>query len=381
MACLQKNIWAPLQIRALVGLILSTALVLLPEAWANAAEPLVSITEAQSRSLGIRVTRPIPSMVDQTLAFPAQIVIPTAQLWAVNAPIAGMVDSLLVARGDHVVRGQIIATLQSSNFVSLQREYLHAVEQEVLLNQQVRRNTTLAKVQALAQRLLEASETEARQASVAVAECRQMLRLSGMTEEDIARLSKEAAITSVLAVKAPEDGTVTEVAISPGTRLDQSAPMLKIARLSPLWLEIAVPASSIRAVHPGARVDLDGYQTPGNVLLISETVDPSTQTVLVRAEIANDGQLRPGQNAAARISFLSTGERAWEVPYTALVRRGETASVFIAVEGGFRMIPVTVLAEDIDHVVVAGGLTDRDEVATSGVSALRGILLGLGAGR
>jgi len=40
---------------------------------------------------------------------------------------------------------------------------------------------------------------------------------------------------------------------------------------------------------------------------------------------------------------------------------------------------VTLLAEDQDHVVVSGAITDKDEVAVSGITALRGILLRLGA--
>jgi RND family efflux transporter MFP subunit len=307
-------------------------------------------------------------------------VIPTAQVWVVSAPIAGMVASLSVARGDHVARGQIVAIMQSPNFVSLQREYLHAVEQQVLLEQQLRRNTILADSQALAKRLLEASQTEARQGIIAVAERRQMLRLSGMSDDAISRLTDEASISAELAVKAPEDGTVIEVAVSPGVRLDQSTPLLKVARLSPVWAEVAVPASSVQAIRIGARVDVDGYDQPGRVLLISETIDAPTQTVLVRAEAPNDGLLRPGQTVAARLSFLSAKEAAWEVPDTALVRRGEAASIFVKVAGGFRNVPVTVLAEDVDHVVVSGELSGQDEVAASGVSALRGILLGLGAG-
>ena len=43
-------------------------------------------------------------------------------------------------------------------------------------------------------------------------------------------------------------------------------------------------------------------------------------------------------------------------------------------------VHVTLLAEDQDHVVVSGAITDKDEVAVSGISALRGILLRLGAG-
>ena len=67
-------------------------------------------------------------------------------------------------------------------------------------------------------------------------------------------------------------------------------------------------------------------------------------------------------------------------PIPRLIRRGEQASVFVATQGGFRLVPVTLLEEDQDHVVVSGAITDKDEVAVGGISALRGILLKLGAG-
>ena len=361
----------------LAGVILALGLLGLTTA---RAAPEVKLSQAQMQSLGIRVAHPISSPTDQTLAFPAQIVVPTSQLWVVSTPVAGMVTSLSVARGDQVQRGQQLVILESPSFVSLQREYLHAVQQEVLLTQQLRRNTELYEGKATPWRVVEASQTEARQASFAVAERRQMLRLSGMSDAAISRLTSEAALTAALSVTALEAGTVIDIAISPGQRLEQSAPLLKLARLSPLWVEIAVPAFSVRTIRPGARVDVAGYDTPGRVVLVSETTDAATQTVLVRAEVPNTGELRPGQTAAARIGFLSAAAAAWEIPYNALIRRGETTSVFVAAEGGFRLVPVTLLAEDQDHVVVSGAITDKDAVAISGVSALRGILQGLGAG-
>ncbi|MCX7318708.1 MAG: efflux RND transporter periplasmic adaptor subunit, partial [Hyphomicrobiales bacterium] len=163
-------------------------------------------------------------------------------------------------------------------------------------------------------------------------------------------------------------------------RVEQAAPLVKLARLSVLWAEIAIPASNISAIRPGARVEIDGYAVPGKVILVSETTDAATQTVLVRAEVPNSGELRPGQTAAARIGFISVGESAWEIPYSALVRRGDRASVFVAIDGGFRVLPVTLIAEDQDHVVISGAISDKDEVAVSSTSALRGILLRLGAG-
>ena len=348
---------------------------------AGRAEEDVKLTPAQALNLGVRVTRPVSSPVDQTLPYPAQIVIPTPQLWVVSAPVAGMVTNLAVARGDRVTAGQPLVTLESPSFVSLQRDYLHVVAQGVLATQQLNRNVALFEGKAVPQRVLEASQAEARQASVAVAERRQMLRLSGMSDEAISRLTNEAAISATLTVRSPQAASVVDIAVSPGQRLEQSAPLVKLGQLSPLWAEIAIPTTNIRAIQNGAKVEIDGYGKPGKVIMVSETTDAATQTVLVRAEIPNNGELHPGQTAAARISFLSAGESAWEIPYSGLVRRGEQTSVFVAVDGGFRLVPVALLAEDQDHVVVSGPITDKDEVAIGGVSALRGALLGLGAGQ
>lgn len=359
-------------------ILLTLAFLALPSQ--SMAENQLKLSPEQATSLGIRVVHPVASPTDKTLPYPAQIVIPTPQLWVVSAPVAGMVINLSVARGDRVTAGQPLAFMESPNFVSQQRDYLHAVAQEVLSAQQLNRNTQLFQGNAVAQRVLEASQAEARQASIAVAERRQVLRLSGLSDETISKLTSEAAISSTLTVAAPRPATVIDIAVSPGQRVEQSAPLIKVAQLSPLWIEIAVPASNIKAIRQGAKVEVDGYETPGQVVLVSETTDPATQTVLVRAEVPNSGDLRPGQTAAARISFTSKRESAWELPYGALIRRGEQASVFVATQDGFRLLPVTLLEEDQDHVVVSGAITDKDEVAVSGISALRGILLKLGAG-
>jgi multidrug efflux pump subunit AcrA (membrane-fusion protein) len=207
-----------------------------------------------------------------------------------------------------------------------------------------------------------------------------MLRLSGLSDEAISKLTSEAAINATLSVAAPRAATVVDILVSPGQRMEQTAPLVKLAQLSPLWVEIAVPASNIRAIRPGARVEVEGYATAGQVVLVSETADAATQTILVRAEVANAGDLRPGQTAQARIGFASSAESAWELPYSALFRRGEQAAVFAATPDGFRLVPVTLLEEDQDHVVVSGPITDKDDVASGGISALRGILLKLGAG-
>ncbi|MET3261069.1 cobalt-zinc-cadmium efflux system membrane fusion protein [Bradyrhizobium japonicum] len=359
-------------------IILALALIGLPSF--AMAEDAIKLTPEQATSLGVRVVHPVASPTDKTLPYPAQIVIPTPQLWVVSSPVAGMVTGLSVARGDRVSAGQPLVVMESPSFVSQQRDYMQAVAQDILATQQLNRNTQLFQTNAVAQRVLEASQTEARQASILLAERRQMLRLSGLSDDAISKLTSEAAINATLSVFAPRAATVVDIVVSPGQRVEQTASLIKLAQLSPLWIEIAVPASNIRAIRPGAKVEVEGYTVPGQVVLISETADAATQTILVRAEVPNTGELRPGQTAQARIGFASSTESAWELPYSALIRRGEQATVFVAIPGGFRLVAVKLLEEDQDHVVVSGPITDKDEVAAGGISALRGILLKLGAG-
>ena len=115
-----------------------------------------------------------------------------------------MVTSLSVARGDRVNSGQPLVTLESPSFVSLQRDYLHAFMQDVLAAQQLKRNTELFAGNAVPQRVLETSQTEARQASIVVAERRQHASAQrALGHSYISRLTSEMAITTALTVAQP----------------------------------------------------------------------------------------------------------------------------------------------------------------------------------
>jgi membrane fusion protein, heavy metal efflux system len=121
-AGLRSTSW-PSRVRAILAL----AFIGLPSI--AMAEDAVKLSPEQATSLGVRVVHPVASPTDKTLPYPAQIVIPTPQLWVVSSPVAGMVTGLSVARGDRVSAGQPLVVMESPSFVSQQREYMQAVAQ------------------------------------------------------------------------------------------------------------------------------------------------------------------------------------------------------------------------------------------------------------
>jgi membrane fusion protein, heavy metal efflux system len=185
-------------------------------------------------------------------------------------------------------------------------------------------------------------------------------------------------------VHAPIAGVVLEQMVSTGQAVAAAAPLYRVAELQPLWVEVHVPVDRVDALKVGGRVLLPAIDTQGEIITIGRMVHEADQGVLVRAEVTEGTErLRPSQ--FVEVQLTSTAEETgWRVPAGAVVRNAGAAYLFVAREGGFAALPVTVLAEEERSAVVAsvsGGdpadaLGPQDRVAVSGVVALKAAWLG-----
>jgi hypothetical protein len=163
--------------------------------------------------------------------------------------------------------------------------------------------------------------------------------------------------------------------VSPGEQLDALAPVFRIARLSPLWLEIHVPLEQVSAIAPGKDVRVVDPAIPGKVLTIGRMVHGADQGVLVRAEVADEsGLLRPGQFVQIEIAQGGEGQR-YRIPRSALVRNEGRAMVFVEVDDSYVAKTVEVIAEEASKFIIKGDLNPQDRIVVTGTSALKSIWL------
>ena len=114
--------------------------------------------------------------------------------------------------------------------------------------------------------------------------------------------------------------------------------------------------------------------------LVGRTAESESQTVLVRAEVSGGEKcLRPGQYVETRLE-MGAGEARFRVPDNAVVRHQGEDWVFVHVPQGFRPIPVTVHGNRDGDTVVSGPLAAGQEVAVSGLAAIKGAWSGYGGG-
>ena len=340
---------------------------------ALAAEPaLVTISADQQRAFDVELAAPMAAEDTLTRRYPAQVTVPNPQLRVVSTPQAGVIEALLVAEGERVAPGQVLARLRSPELVDTQSNYLESVTRLGLAESQLARDRKLHNDGVIAERRLLESQASQRELATMVDQRRQLLQLSGFSPADIDALTQSRQLSSSLPVHTPIGGVVLEQMVSTGQSVAAASPLYRVAELKPLWVEVHVPVEGLGGLTLGAPVVLPTLGIDGQIITIGRMVHREDQGVLVRAEIQiGTEKLRPGQFVEVQLSAVPTEGGSWRVPSAAVVRYAGNAYVFAARDKGFVALPVEVLVEEERTAVIGGNLTQSDRVAISGVVALK----------
>lgn len=179
-----------------------------------------------------------------------------------------------------------------------------------------------------------------------------------------------------MTVRAPFDGAVMERRITAGEFANMGRVVVVLVRDNPLRLKIDVAEADFAKISLGQAVDLTVPAYPdrvfrGTIKRVGASVQEKSRTLPVEAEVPNDdGALRPGFFARARISVPGGDAPAVLVPLAALGTTGSTSRVFVLTGGHVVERLVTVGRRVGELVEVQGAVTANDEVAITEVEKL-----------
>ncbi|MBU1692219.1 MAG: efflux RND transporter periplasmic adaptor subunit [Gammaproteobacteria bacterium] len=340
----------------------------------------IKLSTTQAKAMGV-VTAPLASTVTAAgKGLPARVVIPNHQLHIVAAPLAGLVENMSVAPGQAVKKGQVLARLQSPGLVEIQRGFLQAATQAQLARDSLSRDEKLFKEGIIAESRYLAARSHQVEAVAALSERRQALALAGLSSAALQRLEKSHAMSGAIEITAPVNGVALELMAVPGQRIEAASPLVKLAQIVPLWLEIQAPIAQIFGLKAGSVVSVPAYQASGKVAQIGRSVDEGSQTVTVRAEIRQGAEnLRPGQFVEAVLA-VNGDDKHWHVPNSALVRQRDQVYVFVQTATGFLVRPVKLGGETAGDSVVIAEFKGDERIAVGGTVSLKAMWQGLAAG-
>jgi len=349
-----------------------------------AAENTITISQEYVTNLGIIIGKLTPAKQIPLLTAPAKVVIPPEHEYIVSASQAGLITKLNAALGDTVKKGQILAQLNSPDFLSMQRLYLKAVSEMLLSSLSYQRDQKLSAEGVIAERRWQETNSLHTTFVSEVNEHKQLLEIAGMTSEEINRLTKTRQLSSQLSVHAPISGVVMDRMAVAGERMDILAPLYRIANLDELWLEINIPHEHIGQIKIGDQVHIENSPIDAVITLLGQSVNPENQTLLARATIKDSKDLikqhasvRAGQSINTQI-IQATVNDAFKVPNTAIAQNDGLAYIFIRTQNGFTVSPITVIGKQGDESIISGNLTGDENIAIKGAVALKANWLGLG---
>ena len=336
-----------------------------PDQLAKAGVVFAAVKPASTAGVGVRLA--------------GSVVYPPNRIEIVSAPAAGVVQAVLVNSLEHVKAMQALARLHSPQLLEWQRDYVQLAAQLELATKKTERDENLFKEGIIAASRLQDTRNQLAQAQVAVQERAQMLKLAGMRQAAIATLASQHGLNPVIDIQTPRGGTVLELTVAPGQRVEAGAPLVKLARAGELWLELQASRMQGDQIAIGDTVNVRACKESGRVSAIAPQMAEQSQLVIVRATLPGaDRCLRAGQYLEATISSKTVPQTGWLVPAGALVRDAGRELLFVRDAKGVRPLNVTVITRDAASAVVQGALQDGVQVAVQGTANLKGIWLGLG---
>lgn len=314
---------------------------------------------------------------------PGKIEVNPNRISRVVTPVAGRITQVFVKLGDPVEQGQPVATIESPDADLAISNYLQAdsVLGQMKANQlkaqaDLDRNRDLLAHQAVAQKEVLNSENALAQAKA------QVEQAAAGREQALRRLSilglKPGQFGQKITLQAPVAGKVLEMSVVPGEfRNDTNQPLLTIADLSNVWIVSDVPETAIRFIRVGESLDIELSAFPGehqkaSVRRIADSVDPTTRTIKVRAELRNpQGRFLP--EMFGRVRHVDSTRRMPLVPAQAILQGQSGSYVWVeTAPGEFRQTPIQTGSRVGELVGVPAGVGAGDRIVTDGVMLLRG---------
>ncbi|MDB5857064.1 MAG: hypothetical protein JWQ76_753 [Ramlibacter sp.] len=222
-----------------------------------------------------------------------------AQTVEVGSPGTGLLERVLVRRGDRVAQGQVVAVLESRAEAAATE--LARLKSEARGPQQAARDKMdfaqrkfQRRSEMAAQKLGSVQDRDDAEAELAQARAELLLAQEAVLQAK-QEYQQQSSMLNLRTVRSPFAGVVVDQMLFPGEIVDGSGnkrSIVKLAQLDPLRVRVIVPLKLFGSVKPGVRVEITpelGAQGPqsATVRAVDKLVDAASGTFTVIAEMPN----------------------------------------------------------------------------------------------
>ena len=336
----------------------------------------VRLTKAQRGHIKLYTVLPISYR--QKIDAPGTVDYDNDHTTAVVSPFTGPTTRIYVALGQHVSKGQPLASVASVDYSAAIGTYRKAVATAANARKLATADRDLALHSGISEREASQARVDAASAEADRDAALQSLIALGIDRATVRNVISGRAAAGIGIIRAPVAGVIVDKQITPGQLLQAgTSAAFTVANLSQVWVLAQIAPTDLPAVgfHDAALIDPGNGTGPfhGVVQNIAAAVDPNTRAVVARIVAPNPGDLLKKQrfvNVSIESGRVRTGLL---VPVSTVLRDDENLPfVFVALpDGSFARRHVTIGYRDSQNYDVTSGLESGDKVVADGAVFLQ----------
>ncbi|WP_333874322.1 efflux RND transporter periplasmic adaptor subunit [Methylobacter sp.] len=340
-----------------------------PASHADSPLPVVKATPVLMKQ--IKVLAIGEGQVRDSLRLPARVDLDQQHVAQIGATVTGRITETDVVLGQEVRKGELLAILNSTELGLAQSAYLKTGSQVNLRRLAVNRAKRLLASDVIAAAELQERESMLNEADVDLRTATDQLRVFGMSDSDLERLSKEKKIHSFLPITASIQGTVVERNVMVGQVVQPADALFTVADLSHVWVVAELPEQQASWVRKGDEAivtiaALPEEELSGRLIYVADMVDPNTRTVTVRMALPNPQRIfKP--HMLATLLIRKQDVQGLVLPDSAVIRVNDSDHVFVeTAPEEFQLRPVQLGIRYGNVRRILGGLKLGDKVVVEG---------------
>ncbi|MBF8456509.1 efflux RND transporter periplasmic adaptor subunit [Kaistella sp. G5-32] len=302
----------------------------------------VSLTDLQIKNSGIETNTLNNLDIAHKIMLTGQIDVPPQGMASVSAPSGGYVRVSRFMPGNHVIKGQTLATLENPELVQLQQDYLLAKSNLQYAQQDYSRQKDLNENKASSDKVTQKAFNESQNQNIMMKGMAQKLTAMGINPGSL----NANNIRRTFAVTSPISGYISTVNVNIGQYVSPIDKMFDIVNTGDLHLALKVFEKDLNKIKVGQKVYGFTNQNPtkkyeARVFIIGKDFSPD-RSVLVHCHfVDNSLTLLPGTFMNAEMEADS--EQGTVIPDDAIVTWEEKQYIFEEIKPKtYKMFPVQI---------------------------------------
>ena len=332
-------------------------------------EDRITLTKQQFEGENMQLGVITEQAFDETVIVNGMIDVPPHNKSRVTTFMEGYITKTPLLVGDHVKKGQLLVTLENTEYIAIQQEFLEVAEQLNYLKSEYTRQKTLYDEQITSQKNYLKAESTYKSNLAHYSGLKKKLEMLNINTKAVL----SGIITSTINIYAPIEGYITQVNVSNGTFVGASDAIMEIVDVEHIHLELSVFEKDIMKIKKGQKITFKIPEASSTVFiadvhLVGTTIDETTRRVKVHGHIDNEEEnFIVGMFIEAAIHVNEI--KGLGVPKEAIIELGDYNYVLVLKEEttqGFEFIKIEVElgneSQDFVEIINTDPLKDKQIV-------------------